>query len=90
MRGDESLAYDLTVRVGRVRGRVALLLRSTERKPLARLDFSRVRPFGRILPPSEGGRSDLWKGGVKGGEGLVGRSMPGGGATAVHHRVSYF
>jgi hypothetical protein len=24
-----------------------------------------VRPFGRILPPSEGGRSDLWKGGVK-------------------------
>lgn len=65
MRGDESLAYDLTVRVGRVRGRVALLLRSTERKPLARLDFSRVRPFGRILPPSEGGRSDLWKGGVK-------------------------
>jgi hypothetical protein len=89
MRGDESLAYDLTVRVGRVRGRVALLLRSTERKPLARLDFLRVRPFGRILPPSEGGRSDLWEG-VEGGEGLVGRSMPGGGAAAVHHRVSYF
>jgi hypothetical protein len=33
MRGDESLADDLIVRMGRVRGRVALLLRSTERKP---------------------------------------------------------
>ncbi len=35
MRGGESLAYDLIVWRGRVRGRVALLLRSTERKPPA-------------------------------------------------------
>lgn len=35
MRGDKSFAYDLLVRPGRVSGRVALLLRSTERKPVA-------------------------------------------------------
>ena len=35
MRGDKSFAYDLLVRPGRVSGRVALLLRSAERKPVA-------------------------------------------------------
>jgi hypothetical protein len=35
MRGDKSFAYDLLARPGRVSGRVALLLRSTERKPVA-------------------------------------------------------
>ena len=35
MHGDKSFAYDLLVRPGRVSGRVALLLRSTERKPVA-------------------------------------------------------
>ena len=35
MRGDKSFAYDLLVRPGRVSGRVALLLRSTERQPVA-------------------------------------------------------
>ena len=39
MRGDESLADDLVVGHGRVRGRVALLLRSTERQPFCSLDF---------------------------------------------------
>jgi hypothetical protein len=33
MRGDKSFAYDLIVPLGRVSSRVALLLRSTERKP---------------------------------------------------------
>ena len=33
-RGDESLAYDLVVRPGRVSSRVALLLRGAERKPV--------------------------------------------------------
>ena len=33
MRGVKSLAYDLVVYVGRVNSRVALLLRSVERKP---------------------------------------------------------
>lgn len=34
-RGDESFAYDLVVRPGRVSSRVALLLRGAERKPVA-------------------------------------------------------
>ena len=41
MRGDKSFAYDLIVPPGRVSSRVALLLRSTERKP-ARTRFVRL------------------------------------------------
>lgn len=41
MRGDKSFAYDLIVWPGRVSGRVALLLRSTERKPVRQLDLLR-------------------------------------------------
>ena len=40
MRGVESFAYDLIVRPGRVSGRVILLLRSAERKPVRRLDLT--------------------------------------------------
>ena len=54
-RGDESFAYDLVVRPGRVSSRVALLLRGAERKP-APVRFVRGRAFS--LPPSPvfGGR----------------------------------
>lgn len=46
MRGVESLAYDLDVRVGRVNSRVALLLRSIERNPTSpRFDFFGSRPL---------------------------------------------
>jgi hypothetical protein len=69
MRGDESLAYDLTVRVGRVRGRVALLLRSTERKPLARLDFSGCVLSGAFSPHQKVAGAIFWRGvGERGGK----------------------
>ena len=48
-RGDESFAYDLVVRPGRVSSRVALLLRGAERKP-APVRFVRGR-VTRSLPP---------------------------------------
>ena len=52
-RGVESLAYDLVVRNGHVRGRVVLLLRSAECQPPSvrffRESFGRLPPFFRPL-----------------------------------------
>ena len=61
MRGDKSFAYDLIVWPGRVSGRVALLLRSTERKPVCQLDLlSRLSPIcGSLHGRFRGGRHPL-------------------------------
>ena len=65
-RGDESFAYDLVVRPGRVSSRVALLLRGAERKP-APVRFVRGEatpkrvplPLPSLSDPISGGREPL-------------------------------
>lgn len=56
MRRDKSFADDLIVHRGAVSGRVALLLRSAEAKPL----MPRFVPFGTLPPPIVPIRSELW------------------------------
>lgn len=64
MRGDKTFAYDLNVAPGRVNSRVALLLRSIERKPACP---SFVRLHSPIIHSGESG-------GTK-GDGNMGRPM---------------
>jgi hypothetical protein len=55
MRGDRSFAYDLIDRGGGVSGRVVLLLRSTEPKPL---QLGPTRPVPPLRPEGHGGGED--------------------------------
>lgn len=67
MRGDGSLAYDLNVSRGRVRGRVVLSLRSAERKPICELDLygctlgAPPPLMGRYMRSFEGGDSGFFQ-----------------------------
>lgn len=55
MRGDESFAYDLIAGQSRVSGRVALLLRSTERN-LSAARFVTPHPLLTTVKPGRGAR----------------------------------
>lgn len=54
MRRDKTFAYDLVARYGRVSSRVALLLRSTERKPWFAMFCPQDLPIESRLAASKG------------------------------------
>ena len=58
MRGDKSFAYDLIVPPGRVSSRVALLLRSTEPKPICP-SFEKFSPLMSLPRRAVRGLSNL-------------------------------
>ncbi len=69
MRRDKTFAYDLIVRYGRVSSRVALLLRSTERKPCFALfcDLHQKTPITRsafLICEGSKKEKDLGLGGI--------------------------